>query len=202
MPRTHELLQEDPAARAEFTGQYGMHPNAEALVLAHQSSLDPAIEAASLKPVDAEATKELDLSSVEPELGGKVLDAVVRGNAIVYVAEDADGRTYKGLQPTEGYEAPKTDPGGEAARAASKAAAKMARLSANANANIEAKVAEYRAELQQQAAEALAEASEETQSEAQQAAEEAAEQAEAEAKEAAEATAESKPTRSRSRSTS
>jgi hypothetical protein len=179
MPRSHELLQEDAAATAaEFTGQYGIHPNAEALLLAHQAAQDPALEAASRKPVDDEATKELDLSSIEPSGGGKVLDAVVRGNAVVYVAQGPDGRTYKGFEPREGYEAPAEDPSAAGLRAGSKAEMEMARLTAIANTNIEAKVAEFRAELQEQAAEQLASAREEVQSEAEEAAEEAQKAAE------------------------
>lgn len=211
MPRSHELLQEDPQARAEFAGQYGMHPNAEALVLAHQASLDPALEAASLKPVDAEATKELDPSSIEPERGGRVLDAVVRGGVIVYVAEGTDGRSYKGIQAPDDADLPQEDPSTAGLRAATKAEAKMAQLAATANANIEAKVAEFRAELQQQAAEALAEERESLQEEAQKAAEEAQEQAEegeeqsteppshppAQEQAAASAQPEARPTRSR-----
>ena len=187
MPRTHELLQEDAAASsAEFVGQYGIHPNAEALLLAHQASLDPALEAALLKPVDAEATAELDLESIEPEQGGKVLDAAVRGGNIVYVAEATDGRYYKGIVPAEDEEAKAGDPAKAAERATTLAETKMAKLSSVANTNIEAKVAEFRAELQAEAAEALASAREEAQGEAQEAIEEAQAASEAQAETPAE----------------
>lgn len=170
MPKGHDLLTPDPKAEAAFAGQYGIHPNAEALLAAHRASIDPALEAALLKPVDAEATADLDPSEIEPAQGGTVQTAVVRGGVIVYVAEAEDGRLYKGVQ-AEDHEPPVKSPEVAVTEAA-----------ATVNANIEAKVAEFRAELQEQAAEAMEGVREEAQEKV-----EAAAEAEAEATAEAEA---------------
>jgi hypothetical protein len=169
MPKGHELLTPDPEAEAAFAGQYGIHPNAEALLNAHRANVDPALEAALLKPVDEEATADLDPSEIEPAKGGTVQTAVVRGGVIVYVAEGEDGRLYKGVQ-AEGHE----PPSGDADAAVSQAAATV-------NANIEKKVAEYRAELNEAAAEAMAGVREEAEAKVVEAAEAEAAAAEGEA---------------------
>ena len=172
MPGGHELLTPDPQAEAAFAGQYGIHPNAEALLAAHRASFDPALEAALLKPVDQEATDELDLSEIEPAQGGKVTAAAVRGGVIVYVAEGEDGRSYKAVQ-AEDHEPP-----------VKPADVAVSEAAVTVNANIEAKVAEFRESLQEAAAEAMASVREEAQA------------AEAEAAEAeAEATTEEAPKR-------
>jgi len=175
MPRGHELLQEDTAATAEFQGQYGIHPNAEALLLAHQASLDPALQAALMRPVDAEATAELELSEIEAERGGKVIDAAVRGDAIVYVAEGSDGQLYKAVTPAnENYSPPVGSATDAAARAATRTEAEMGRAAQVVNANIAAKLEERRAELAAQAGEELAAYREELQGQAEAEVEEAA----------------------------
>jgi hypothetical protein len=89
-------------AEREFATQYGPHQNAEQLRHAHMQSLDRELAAAQLKRVDEEATANLDLASITPSQGGTVLSASVRGGMVVYLAEGADGRSYKGVEPYEG----------------------------------------------------------------------------------------------------
>lgn len=186
MPRTHELLQEDTGASEAFTGQYGIHPNAEALLAAHRANLDPALEAASLKPINNEATAELDLSKIKPERGGTVLAASVRGNAIVYVAEGTDGREYKGIEPYEGRTlATSETPEAAAHRAALREETKFSEVANRVNANVEAKVEEFRRELAAEAAEVLADEREKLHKEASKAADSAQKEAEKEQKAAA-----------------
>lgn len=175
------------AATQEFVGQYGVHPNAEALVNAHRAASDPALERAQMTAIDAEKTAELDLSEIEAEQGGEVLDAAVRGNAIVYVAEGEDGRTYKGILPhSDKYKAPAGSAQANAERAALQGDVELARKGAEIQAKIDAEVEEARAaasekygqelqEFQQEQAEKAAEAAEVAQAEAEEAEKGAAE---------------------------
>lgn len=180
MPRGHELLAEDAEHVRNFTGQYGVHPNAEALLAAHRANLDPALEAASGKQIDGDATAKLDLSKIEPERGGVILSASVRGNAIVYVAEGEDGRTYKGMAPyNKSYAPPAEDPNEAAGRAAMRKETEYSHIAAVVNMNVEAEVEAFRAKLNEQAAEVLAKAREDLNEDAVKAAEEARSEAEA-----------------------
>lgn len=74
---------------------------AEALILERQAEIHEALDAASRKPVNDEATRAAlaDMDSIKPSRGGTVLDVKARGFGkdvtLVYVAEDEDGRVYK-----------------------------------------------------------------------------------------------------------
>jgi hypothetical protein len=89
------------AALADLRGEYGQYGvNAEDLVAASRAALTPEQRAASLLPVNQEATKELDLDKVDAKVDdGTVLDASVRGAWVVVVAENDNGRTFKMVFP-------------------------------------------------------------------------------------------------------
>lgn len=86
------------AARRELSGQYGVNANAEELIRTHMASIPPEVRAVAKKPVNQEATKDLDLGDIKVPSGHVVIDAVVRGDEVSYVAETPDGRWYKGVQ--------------------------------------------------------------------------------------------------------
>lgn len=83
------------SARRDLASQYGEHASAEGLILEHDSNLDPVRIAALNKPVDAEATKALDMDSIEPRLGGEVKAAAVRGGVLIVVEETPRGTFEK-----------------------------------------------------------------------------------------------------------
>lgn len=94
-------LTDRESVRAEAEQQYGGLSDAAAFVQHHQASLDPDVEAASLRKVNEEATAEVkdDLSIaqdlVDESYGGdkyRVIDAAVRGDALSVIAEDEYGR--------------------------------------------------------------------------------------------------------------
>jgi hypothetical protein len=120
----HATVTRDPDAQDEFRKRHGvLNPdvpigNAEALQRAYRASQSRAVAKASLLPIDNAATADLDLDEVEGQLGGDTFHAAaVRGNAIVVVAEDANGRVYKTVLPAnDRYVAPpEGDPAEEAA---------------------------------------------------------------------------------------
>jgi hypothetical protein len=154
------------AALSDLHGQYGVHPNAESLIGAHRGALDPALERASMSRVNAAATEDLDLSSIEPEGGGTVLAAAVRGGVIVYVAEGEDGRTYKGIAPWGGAKVPSYESvEDKAARGELALGGKIAEKAVAINAEIEAQVAAYRDKLNTEYGQKLASEVEQVQSE-------------------------------------
>lgn len=138
MPRGNDAA----AATAELTGQYGEHGNAEQLIQASRVMVDPLLAQAQLKRINPQKTEEIDVESIEPEFGGRVVDAAHRGDAITYVAIGEDGRSYKGAIP-----AGKLDAQMEAKRADRQRAAaefKAQREVAQINAEIDAEVEEFR----------------------------------------------------------
>lgn len=83
------------AAQADLTGQYGEHPNAEALIAAHDDRYDSKLNAALQKPVDTVATDALDLRSIKPQhKGGEIKAAAIRGGRLI-VVEEVDGELVK-----------------------------------------------------------------------------------------------------------
>jgi hypothetical protein len=138
-------------AGAELQANYGAIPNAEDLIAAHRATVDPHVVAAQLKPVDEEATADLDLKAVDVPEGHKVLTGAVRGDSEIYVVRDDAGGVYKLHQPVDpdDYEAPALDPGDEALRAAAKL-----------QQQVEADVAGVKAEVDKELAEAQAAANE------------------------------------------
>lgn len=112
---SHAVVQSEMAeARRELRTQYGDFPNAEELIRAHAASISPEVRRVSQIPVNEEATRELDLSTIEAPEGTKVIDAVVRGNAISYVYEDASGQWLRGVQAYDESYAPPSEAEGEA----------------------------------------------------------------------------------------
>lgn len=101
---SHAIVEMEMAqARREGNTQYGVHANAEDLIRAHVSSIDPAVRRVSAYPTNAAATATLDKSKIEIPEGGTLIDAAVHGSdprsmAILYVWERPDGRWAKGVQ--------------------------------------------------------------------------------------------------------
>jgi hypothetical protein len=196
---TEKGWQADPEARqarlAELRGQFGAAQNAEQLIAASRAARDPEIDAASLKAIDPEATKDLDLSEVEVPEGHTVQDAAVRGGYLIAVVEDEQGNFYKTGQPhAETYKAPSAAAADKALREQQKIEAQAREENLEAQAEIELKVDEYRKQLQAEAAEESAQ----RQEEAAEAVQEAQQEAAAEAEEAAPPT---RTTRGRRRTT-
>lgn len=85
----------DPTASRDLANQYGEgHGNAEDLIRAHDDRLDVELNNALLKPIDPAATDALDLRSIKPKYGGKIMNAVIRGGRMV-VVEDVKGHYEK-----------------------------------------------------------------------------------------------------------
>jgi hypothetical protein len=164
----HATVTRDPDAQDEFRKRHGvLNPdvpigNAEALQRAYRASQSRAVAKASLLPIDNAATADLDLDEVEGQLGGDTFHAAaVRGNAIVVVAEDANGRVYKTVLPAnDRYVAPpEGDPAEEAASNSELAfQAEVAKL----RAEFEAELEKVREELTKQFSEKVTDAREET----------------------------------------
>lgn len=95
---THAIIQNDmAAARAELRqGQYGQFQNAEELIRAHYESIPPEVRSAMRKSVNEQATATLDPSTIQVPEGGKLLAAVVRGEYVSFVWENADGQMLHG----------------------------------------------------------------------------------------------------------
>jgi len=73
--------------------QYGVHPNAQALIDAHRASRDPGVLRAGMTQMDPEATAEAndDLQATAakfPDAQGDLVSTAVRGNAIIGVFLD------------------------------------------------------------------------------------------------------------------
>ena len=176
--------EEMKAAEREFLTRYGLEPNAEDLIQAVQASVDPAVVAAGLKPRDEEATEALDLDEVEEKAGFPVLSAAVRGTkregqALVVVAEDSTGRTFKDVFPLDDrWKGPPETAAQAAYRKEMRERLRQAHEAEQAMEGIEEKVAEARAEAQAEAAEEIAKIKEEHAAEIEAIRAEAAEQAE------------------------
>lgn len=182
----HATVTRDPDAAAEFRKRHGVLNsdipigNAEALQRAFRASQSRAVSKASLLPIDNAATADLDLDELEGKLDGDTLHAAaVRGNAIVVVAEDENGRVYKTVLPAnDRYKAP-DEPGDAAEAAASNAELAFQAQVASLRAEFEAELEKVRAELQEKLSEKVSDAREQTQSQAEADAEKAREDAEA-----------------------
>jgi hypothetical protein len=167
MAETNVVLQNDmEAARREARGQYGAHANAEELIRAHAATVSPEVRAASMKPVNEDATKELDRSQIEVPNGGKVVDAVVRGNTISFVWEDESGLWHKGATGyDDSYEAPADSLADQVANEQAKQSVVEREQSIEWQAETAAKIAEVRAELEAEHAQKLADLRQEHESE-------------------------------------
>lgn len=143
--------------------QYGIHPNAQSLIDAHQASVDPAVTRASLTQIDPEATKEaeddMDAAGGKLELedDDKLLAVAVRGNALVGVVENAQGNVRKVVGPwNDRYEAPTLSADAVTRRATAERDSKVAQETARLRAEADAKIAEARAEQDARVAEEVA----------------------------------------------
>jgi hypothetical protein len=171
-------LSEQEALAQEFASQYGTAGNAADLIASQRAAVPQSVQRASLMAVDEEATEALDLSSVEPQHGGEIKAAVVRGGHIVAVEELPDGRTTKIVQKGDDDAALGSDTVGEAtAKATANENAKLAEV----NSKFAEKFAALRAEHAEAQQAAYQEAAEESKETIKAAKEEAAAEAEAEA---------------------
>lgn len=143
--------------------QYGIHPNAQALIDAHQASVDPAVTRASLTQIDPEATAEaeedFEATAGKLELGDddKLLAVAVRGNALVGVVESADGSVRKVVGPwNDRYEAPTVSADVATRRATAERDARVAQETARLRSEADARIAEARAEEEARVAEEVA----------------------------------------------
>lgn len=85
------------AAGAELQARTGVTPNAEQLIAANQRRWSRELRAAGNRPVDQEATDEMDESDAQGYLEGDetAIDWAVRGPFVVVLAEDEDGNLAK-----------------------------------------------------------------------------------------------------------
>lgn len=98
LDRGNDYAAADQEARARF----GEYPNAEDVLAAAMASRDRETLAAGLKRPNEEATESLELSKIKVPRNHTVLSATVRGNRVVFVADDGTGRCYKGSTPFKG----------------------------------------------------------------------------------------------------
>lgn len=152
---SHATVKRDPDAQADFKRRHGIINsdiplgNAEALIRAHAVSQSRAVQKASLLSIDNEATANLDLDDLADKVGATVLSAAVRGNAIVVVAEDENGRTFKDVLPAnDRYVPPAEDAADAAAREMSQAELDFQAEVARLRQEQEAELAKMRAEMQ------------------------------------------------------
>jgi gas vesicle protein len=151
MPRGNDAA----AAAADLIAKGGVTSNAESLIEANQARLTPGYVAVQVRAVDSAATDELDLEQLASDAGlpedHKVVAAAVRGNAISFVAEDANGRAYKDVYFPNEADAP-TEAAAQAAH----------RESVAAEGDFQAEVAQARAKAEKELADALADIQRET----------------------------------------
>ena len=182
------------AAVQEFQEHHALRPNAEELISANSAGFSSALRAAQYESIDAEATDELDLE----EIGGmttvsgqtvsdvgKPVGASVRGNAIVVLVIQPDGRSTKLVVPAnDDYEAPVETPAEAAQQAIALSNVELTKQVQELRDEMAAELAELRAEREAATGEAVTAAQEEMAEKAAAAAEEA-EAAEAERQEQA-----------------
>lgn len=96
------IMRPDDAGGTAIQQQYGVHANAEGLIESHRTSQNPALQKALLTPVDNDATAEAksDLKATAGKLknipeDSEVVDAAVRGNALVAVVQHPNGELEK-----------------------------------------------------------------------------------------------------------
>lgn len=176
------------AALAEFQSQYQIAPNAEGMIRANSLQWTLALREASLLSVNEDETAALDYDDLEEmttvtgaTVGdiGRVVDATVRGNAIVVLIEDDKGRITKEVVPANGsYVAPREPAHMVAAREQAAQDVRLDALAAELRADFASQMDDLRAEFEQntagpavaehqeQAAEAVAEAREKAEEQA------------------------------------
>lgn len=139
--------------RKDTETQYGIYPNADEMIRHHRGSIDPALTRAGLLQQDDEATEKVreDLDAAAKKFGladdDQILDAAVRGNALVVVYEDADGWTHKAVTGyNDKYRPPTLTPAEEAIQAEAKRDRLVRSETARLQADADARIAEARAE--------------------------------------------------------
>ncbi len=96
----------DPDAAREFAERNpDLTTNAAELVRYQALAQSPELKAASRKPIDEEATADLDLSALSKKVDGEVVSAVVRGGVTVCVVSK-DGVSSKVALDEDGEPAP------------------------------------------------------------------------------------------------
>lgn len=94
MPRGNDAQ----TAAHELADRFGSGAgNAEELIVAHDAARPRELVAASMKPLDEEATAELELDKLKGPNGEPVVSASVRGGEVIVAYEDEDGRLHKAL---------------------------------------------------------------------------------------------------------
>ena len=182
------------AAVEEFQQHHALRPNAEELISANGAGFSSALRAAQYESIDADATDELDLDDVGGMTAvsgqkvsdvGKPVGASVRGNAIVVLVVQPDGRSTKLVVPaSDDYEAPVETPAEASQRAIALSNVELTKQVQELRDEMAAELAELRAEREAETGEAIIAAQEELAEKAAAAAEEA-EAAEAERQEQA-----------------
>lgn len=187
MPTTYPHLTDTQSVRQEAADQYGGLNDAAAFTAAYRASVDPNVEAAARRQINVDETAKIqeDLgvaqSKLDEEFGDgefRVLDAVVRGDALSLVVEDKAGRPMHKVvgwndrwQPLPGTAAETVSLQAEAARGrlGAEARAEVQRIVQQATADAVKKVTEMFAskneEIDKTRDEALEEASEQDTSE-------------------------------------
>lgn len=141
------------AFKQQILNAYGIMPNAESMILAHKAQMDPAVAHASLMERDEEATAEVrdDLQAVADKLeleDGVVLDASVRGHALVALWQPANGAAVKVVGPYDDkYEGPTLTPQQQMDEADRQRERLLAEETSKLRAQAELRLAEHRREV-------------------------------------------------------
>lgn len=156
-------IRPDTAAYAQFQGEFGIHGNAEDLIEAHRRAQNPALRAASLLQVNADATEEAkgDLKGAAKKLGlsddATLVDVTVRGHALIGVVEYPNGVHGKVVGGwDDDYAPPAMTPAEASDAAAAERTAALDREIANLRADYAEQFADATAEHQQKMAEEIA----------------------------------------------
>jgi hypothetical protein len=141
------------AFQQNVMNQYGIHPNAEAMIRAHKAAIDPALTHANLIERNDDETAKVreDLAGVAKKLGlkgGTVLDAAVRGHALIALWQPDNGPIRKVVGAyDEKYEPPKLSPAAQMERAEGERERVLAEETARLRAQAELRLAEHRREV-------------------------------------------------------
>jgi hypothetical protein len=162
-------MRPDDTAAGAIPAQYGVHPNAEALIESHRASQNPALQKTALLPVDADATEEAksDLKAAAGKLDvpeeAELVDVTVRGNALVGVVQHPNGELEKVIGGwTDDWEA-KLTPEQKVQQAQAESERHVQSEVARLQADFAQQLDDAKAELQQEMSEQIAAVREEAQ---------------------------------------
>lgn len=157
------VIRPDMNALAALQGEFGIHSDAESLIEAHRRAQNPALRAASLLQVDADATEEAkkDLKGSAKKLGldddAVLTDVTVRGHALIGVVEFPNGAAHKVVGGwDDDYTEPRMTPAEAADAAAAQREAALDREVANLRQDFAEKFADLQNEHQTELSEAIA----------------------------------------------